>query len=179
MKGIISVFGSSNPQPGEAAYEEARAVGRLLAEAGYGVATGGYSGVMAAASQGAGEAGGHVVGVTSNQIERWRPLGPNQWVKQEIRYETLRDRLFHLVVENAGVVVMPGGVGTLSEMALAWSLMQVAEIPARPFVLYGDHWRQTVAAFTQPTHIESDHLSLLRFANSPEEAARLATSQEA
>jgi uncharacterized protein (TIGR00730 family) len=177
MKGIISVFGSSNPQPGEAAYEEARAVGRLLAEAGYGVATGGYSGVMAAASQGAAEAGGHVVGVTSNQIEKWRPLGPNQWVKQEIRYETLRDRLFHLVTENVGVVVMPGGVGTLSEMALVWGLMQVDEIPARPFVLYGDHWRQTVTAFTLPTHIESDHLRLLRFANSPEEAARLAISK--
>lgn len=96
-KRIISVFGSSAPQPGSGAYEEARRVGELLAQAGFAVATGGYSGTMTAVSQGASEAGGHVIGVTSAQIEQFRPLGPNRWVAEEIKFETLRDRLLHLV----------------------------------------------------------------------------------
>ena len=53
----ISVFGSAAPLPNTADYEAARTVGRLLAQAGFAVQTGGYSGVMAAASQGAAEAG--------------------------------------------------------------------------------------------------------------------------
>ena len=74
MGKVISVFGSSAPRPGSEAYEWGRRVGRLLAEAGLTVATGGYSGTMTAVSQGAAEAGGHVIGVTSSQIEQFRPL---------------------------------------------------------------------------------------------------------
>ncbi len=140
MKGIISVFGSSTPQPGEPAFEQARQVGRLLAEAGYAVATGGYSGTMTAVSQGASEAGGYVIGVTAAQIEGFRQLGPNKWVKKEIKYESLRERLMHLVMQNDGMITLPGGIGTLSEMTLAWSLLQVEEMEQRPLVLLGGIW---------------------------------------
>ena len=87
---VVSVFGSSAPQPGAAAYESARAVGQLLAKAGFTVQTGGYSGVMAAASQGANQAGGHVIGVTSAQIEQFRPVPANPWVIEEKKHQTLR-----------------------------------------------------------------------------------------
>lgn len=170
---VISVFGSSAPQPGSAAYEQAREVGRLLAEARYAVATGGYGGTMAAVSQGAAEAGGPVIGVTSDQIELFRPLGPNEWVTREIRYPTLRERLTHLVVDNAGIIVLPGGIGTLSEMALAWSLMQVGDIPKRPFVLLGPTWRDTLTAFFDADYIKVQDYSMLQFADSPETAVAL------
>src|SRR5512134_1709123 len=94
---VISVFGSSAPRPGSADYEAARTLGRLLARAGFVVQTGGYSGIMAGASQGAAEAGGHVIGVTCAQIERFRPIPANQWVTEEIKKRTLRERLFYLV----------------------------------------------------------------------------------
>lgn len=172
MKGIISVFGSSAPRPGSAAYEEARVVGRLLAEAGYAVATGGYSGVMTAASQGAAEAGGHVIGVTCTQIEQFRPLGPNSWVQEEIKYETLTDRLLHLVKNNDGMIVLPGGIGTLSEMALAWSFLQVGEIEPRPLALLGRLWQKTIQQFYDPDYVKEEHLKLLYLAESPETAVR-------
>ncbi len=172
MKGIISVFGSSAPRPGSVAYEEAYTVGRLLAEAGYAVATGGYSGTMTAVSQGAAEAGGHVIGVTCVQIEQFRPLGPNGWVQEEIKYETLTDRLLHLVKNNEGMIVLPGGIGTLSEMALAWSFLQVGEIEPRPLALLGDLWRQTIRQFFDPAYIKEEHLGMLYFAESPETAVR-------
>ena len=172
MKGIISVFGSSAPRPGSAAYEEARVVGRLLAEAGYAVATGGYSGVMTAASQGAAEAGGHVIGVTCAQIEQFRPLGPNSWVQEEIKYETLTGRLLHLVKNNDGMIVLPGGIGTLSEMALAWSFLQVGEIEPRPLALLGRLWQKTIQQFYDPAYVKEEHLKLLYLAESPETAVR-------
>ncbi|MBP6469404.1 MAG: LOG family protein [Chloroflexi bacterium] len=175
MKGIITVFGSSRPLPDSAAYYEALVVGRLLAEAGYAVATGGYMGTMEAVSRGAAEAGGHVIGVTSAQIETFRPIPPNRWVKQEIRKELLRDRVAHLVLENDGMIVLPGGIGTLSEMALAWSLMQVGDIAVRPLVLYGPTWRATLTAFFDPAYIRAQDYSLLQFADTPETAVALVT----
>lgn len=170
MKGVISVFGSSAPQEGSADYENARTVGRLVAEAGYAVATGGYSGTMTAVSQGASEAGGHVIGVTCVQIEQFRPLGPNRWVKEEIKYDTLTERLLHLVRHNDGMITLPGGIGTISEMTLAWSFLQVGEIALRPFALLGDLWPETVETFYDPAYIKTEHVDLLYFADSPETA---------
>lgn len=167
---VISVFGSSKPEPGSPAYEQARSVGRLLAEAGFAVATGGYTGTMAAVSDGAAGAGGHVIGVGSAQIERFRPGALNEWVVEAIQYETLRDRLYHLVVENDGMIALPGGVGTLSEMALAWSFLQVGEVKPRPLVLLGDLWQETMEAFIRSEYVPQAHATLLRYADTPEEA---------
>jgi uncharacterized protein (TIGR00730 family) len=169
---VISVFGGSSPKPGSSAYQNAYDVGRLLAQWGFSVASGGYSGTMLAVSQGAAEAGGHVIGVTSEQIERFRPLGPNQWVQEEIRYQTLQDRLIHLVRNNEGMIVLPGGIGTLSEMALAWSYLQVGEISARPLVLFGSQWRDTINSFTDPLYVRQEHLQLLQFTDLPLQAVK-------
>ena len=68
----ITVFGGAQPKEGSAAYEEARELGKLLAERGHAVLTGGYMGTMEAVSRGASEAGGHVIGVTCIDIEEWR-----------------------------------------------------------------------------------------------------------
>lgn len=167
---MISVFGSSQPLPGSPAYEDAVAVGRLLAEADFAVATGGYGGTMAGVSQGASEAGGHVIGVASEQIERFRNAGVNQYVKEVIKFETLSDRLLHLVKYNDGVIVLPGGIGTLSEMALVWSLVQVGEVEKRPIALLGDIWSDTVRAFVRPEYVTEAHLAKLHFAKSPADA---------
>jgi uncharacterized protein (TIGR00730 family) len=147
MTRIVSVFGGSAPRPGTAPYAEAQALGAALARAGWTVATGGYSGVMEAASRGAHEAGGHVIGVTCGLIEEWKGLRANQWVIEEKRFATLRERLGHLVEFCDAAVALPGGVGTLSEVALTWSLLQTGEISRKPLILLGQVWRETVSAF--------------------------------
>jgi uncharacterized protein (TIGR00730 family) len=149
MGKVISVFGGSAPKPGEPAYEEARAVGARLAQAGWAVATGGYSGVMEAISRGAGEAGGHVIGVTCGLIETWKGLRANPWVKEETRFETLRERLNYLVAFCDAALALPGGIGTLSEVALTWSLLQTGEIGPKPLVVLGEVWRETVTTFAR------------------------------
>ena len=166
----ISVFGSSAPQRGSAAFVEAQRVGQLLAEAGFAVATGGYLGTMTAVSQGAAAAGGHVIGVTCDQIEQFRPLGPNRWVAEEIRYPTLRERLLHLVTQSDGIIVLPGGIGTLSEMTLAWSFLQVGEVAAQPLVLLGDIWRQMIEAFYSTKYVREKDMKLLLYADDAETA---------
>lgn len=147
MSKIVSIFGGSRPQPGQAAYEDARALGAALAAGGWTIATGGYLGVMEAASRGACEAGGHVIGVTCGLIEDWKGLRPNVWVKEEKKFATLRDRLGHLVEFCDAAVALPGGIGTLSEVALTWSLLQTGEISAKPLVVVGQVWTETVSTF--------------------------------
>jgi uncharacterized protein (TIGR00730 family) len=164
---IVSVFGSSKPTPDSEPYEEARYVGRLLAEAGITVMTGGYGGTMAAISQGASEAGGHVIGVTSNRIEQFRPTPPNEWVAEEIRHETQRDRLIHIVMNNDGMIALPGGIGTLSEVSLAWSMLQTGEIAERPLVLLGNIWRETIQVYAKAETIRQRDMDLLYLANGP------------
>jgi hypothetical protein len=161
MSHVISVFGSSTPEPGSADYEVARDLGRRLAQAGFVVQTGGYLGVMEAASRGANEAGGHVIGITCSQIEAFRPLMANPWIKEEIRRQTLRERVLYLVDHCEGIIVMPGGIGTLSELALAWSLAQVGEIPPKPIIPVGGLWQRTLAAFVDRAYIQPEYTVLL------------------
>lgn len=169
---VISVFGSHAPIADSQDYKTARKLGRLLAEAGFGVATGGYSGIMSAVSQGAAEAGGLVIGVSSAQVEATRATVLNRWVEVHVPFETLVDRLLYLVRNNDGMVVMPGGIGTLSEFALAWSFMQVGEMARRPLVLLGDMWPATLEAFIRHEYVSSVHRELLHLASSPEDAVR-------
>jgi uncharacterized protein (TIGR00730 family) len=170
MPYVVAVFGSSAPAPDSEAYEDARRLGQQLAEAGFTVATGGYGGTMAAVSQGAAGAGGHVIGVTSGHMERYRPMPANEWVAEEIRHESQRDRLLHLVLNNDAMIALPGGIGTLSEVALAWSLLQTGELPLRPLVLLGPTWRETIRVYAQAEYIRPRDLDLVYLATSAETA---------
>ena len=167
---IISVFGSHAPEPGSHDYEIAREMGKRLAQSGFSVATGGYEGTMAAVSQGAAEVGGHVIGVTSRQVELTRSTILNAWVKQEIRYQTLIDRVVHLVSQNSGMIVLPGGIGTLSEMALAWSLIQVEEISTRPLIIVGSMWQETIDVLSRTEYIMKSQLDLVQQVKTPADA---------
>jgi uncharacterized protein (TIGR00730 family) len=144
---IVTVFGSSRAQPGDAAYVQAHLLGGKLAEAGFRVATGGYIGTMEAVSKGTALSGGHVIGVTCDQIESWRPVEPNHWVQEEIRLPTLRERVYRLIEIGQALIALPGGLGTLSEVALAWSLLQTGEIDPKPLVLIGELWQKTLQTF--------------------------------
>jgi uncharacterized protein (TIGR00730 family) len=166
---VIAVFGSSRVPPESQDYQDAVAVGASLAKAGYTVMTGGYAGIMAGASQGANEAGGHVIGVTCAQIQAIRPIPANAWVKEEINYDKMAERLDHLMRRAAGYVVMPGGVGTLNELVLAWEYMRVREIPVVPLVCYGAVWERTLAAFIDEAYIPPHHKHMVQIATRVED----------
>ena len=143
----ITIFGGSIPLPGSPAYQDALRLGSMLAKAGYAVQTGGYIGTMEAVSRGAAEAGGHVIGVTCDEIESWRPTSPNQWVKEEKRQPSLRQRLFVLIDECDGAIALPGGIGTLAEVFLTWAQVQVQPEDLRPIITIGEGWEEVIDTF--------------------------------
>jgi uncharacterized protein (TIGR00730 family) len=143
----VTVFGGSKPKPGEASYQEALQLGKLLGSAGHTVLTGGYIGTMEAVSRGAAEAGGHVIGVTCDEIEAWRPVHPNAWVQEELRFTHLHQRLITLIERCDAALALPGGPGTLAEIAMMWNLLLTNSISPRQLILIGAGWRSTFQQF--------------------------------
>jgi uncharacterized protein (TIGR00725 family) len=168
----ITVFGGSAPKEGEPAYQAAFQLGQLIGKNGHTILTGGYIGTMEASSRGCAEAGGHVIGVTCEEIESWRPVKPNRWVQEEIRHTTVKERLFTLVEECDSAIALPGGAGTLAEIAMMWNQMQVQAISPRPLVLVGAGWKAAFSAvFTNlAEYVPGTHQELLAFAVDPGEA---------
>ena len=160
---IVTVFGSNAPKEGEADYEQARALGRELARSGYVVATGGYFGTMEAASRGAKETGGHVIGVTASVFDDLR-LTVNPYLDEEIKFPTLFQRLHYLVTFADAWVALPGGIGTLSEVALTWSLMQVGEVARQPFIVVGSIWHELLEKFSGTGYVNEKYRELILYA---------------
>lgn len=167
----IAVFGGSSPTEGSPGYKEARRVGRLLAEAGFTVMSGGYMGTMEAVSRGAKEAGGRTLGITSTAFE-WRGIRANRWIDREEKAPDLLSRLRRLTQAD-GFLVLKGSIGTLTELALTWSLIQTRSIPPAPFILLGQHWRRVLDAFVANSYARPQDLALIQVADTPEEAVAL------
>jgi hypothetical protein len=170
----VAVFGSGSAPPDHAVIAEAERLGRLLAEAGFRLMTGGYGGTMEAASRGAQRAGGQVIGVT---MELFAPrLRPNRWLTEEQRVSDFFPRLRRLTGAD-GFVVLRGGVGTLTEATLVWSLLQTGQIGARPFLFVGDGWRKLFGAFRAETFMSERDFALATVVDGADEA--LAVLREA
>jgi uncharacterized protein (TIGR00725 family) len=170
----VTVFGSAMPKPEEADYQTAMTLGRILAKEGHTVLTGGYSGTMEAVSRGAAEAGGHVIGVTCAEIERWRSsITANSWVKEEWCRPTLQDRLMTLIDSCEAALTLPGGVGTLLEVCMMWNRLIIKAVPPRPLILIGPGWKTTLQSFLdeQGQYVLEADRHWLVFVDTIEEAA--------
>jgi uncharacterized protein (TIGR00725 family) len=147
METRVTIFGGSQPKPGDPVYQEALRLGKLLAQAGYIILNGGYIGTMEAISRGAAEAGGQVIGVTCDQIEAWRPVKANPWVTEVWHYPSLQERIFALIENCDAWLALPGGVGTLAEITLTWNLLITHILPPRPLILIGSGWQAAITQF--------------------------------
>ena len=135
----VTVFGSARIRPGDAEYERARRCGRLLAEAGFAVITGGGPGVMEAANRGAREGGGFSVGFN---IELPHEQGPNGYVDLGVTFHHFYARKVMLVKGAEGFVLFPGGFGTLDELFESLTLIQTEKVREFPVSLIGEeYWR--------------------------------------
>lgn len=171
----VTVFGGTYPKPETLPYEEAFRLGKLLAQAGHTVITGGYMGVMEAVSKGAAGGGGHVIGVTCDEIERWRKVPKNQWVKEEWRRSTLPERMVTLMDEADAIIVMPGGIGTLAETALIWNRMLIQASKPKKVILVGEGWKKAISALFEvfPEYYPDGHKEMVLFAATVEDAVEL------
>ena len=134
----VSLFGSARTKPGTPYYEAARQTGKLMAESGLAVITGGGPGIMEAGNRGAAEADGVSIGLNI-ELPKEQDPNPYQNMSLEFRYFFVRKMMF--VKYSLGYVIFPGGFGTLDEMFEALTLSQNEKIIHFPIVLYGyDYW---------------------------------------
>jgi uncharacterized protein (TIGR00730 family) len=168
----VTIFGGATPQNNGTSYEDAFRLGQCLAQAGHTVLTGGYIGTMEAASRGAAEAGGHVIGVTCEEVETWRKVKPNAWVLEEWRFPSLHERLLALIDGCDAAIALPGGVGTLLEIAMMWNRMVIDAIPHQPLILVGEGWREIMTAFytAQGGFVSESARQLIFYAKDVDEA---------
>jgi uncharacterized protein (TIGR00730 family) len=163
----VAVFGSGSAEPDHPVLVEAERLGQMLAEAGFTLLCGGYGGTMEAASRGARQAGGQVIGVT---MDLFAPrLEPNQWLTKERRVKDFFPRLKELTGADA-FVVLRGGVGTLTEAMLAWSLIQTGQISPRSFIFVGEGWHRLFDTFRAETFITERDFALATVVDGVEEA---------
>ena len=138
----VSIFGSARTAEQSPYYELARTAGRMLAEAGFAVITGGGPGVMEAANRGAKEAGGQSIGLNIMLPHEQRP-NPHVTIQMDFHYFFARKMMF-VKYANA-FVVFPGGFGTMDEFFEALTLIQTDKVVHFPVYLVGsEYWKGLV-----------------------------------
>lgn len=173
----IAVFGSSEPREGSLLYEQARRVGSLLAREGYVVITGGYGGVMEAASRGAREAAGEALGITSRALSPMR-AGPNPYLTRHVEAEGLLERTDELIRRSSGYIILPGKAGTLAELTFLWALDRARLLGDRPIVLLGPPWRRYLDHLASLELLERVQIDITHVAGTPEEAVQMIRSRK-
>jgi uncharacterized protein (TIGR00730 family) len=135
----VAVFGSARIGESHPMYQAARRLGKLLAEAGFAVITGGGPGLMEAANRGAHEAGGYSIGCNI-ELPFEQESNPYLNLSIHFRYFFVRKTMF--VKYSEGFVIFPGGFGTLDELFEALTLVQTRKISRFPIILYNSaYWK--------------------------------------
>jgi uncharacterized protein (TIGR00730 family) len=130
----VSIFGSARTPEDSTDYKKARKLAGMLAKKKFTVITGGGPGIMAAANQGATEAGGMSVGLNITLPTEQNP-NPFQDVTLDFRYFFVRLVMF--VKYSRAFVCFPGGFGTLHEFFNSMTLIQTEKAARFPVVLIG------------------------------------------
>lgn len=165
----IAVFGSSEPDEGSALYDQAREVGSLLGRHGFTVVTGGYGGVMEAASRGAVEAGGQTLGITTRELSPLR-AGPNPYLSRHLETEGLFERTRELISRSAGYIILRGKAGTLAELSFLWALHRARLQGDRPVVLLGGFWQGFIDEVETLGLVDRSQLAITYVVATPEDA---------
>ena len=166
---IITIFGGSRFGENSSEYREAKKLGEKLAEAGFTICTGGYLGIMEAASRGAREKGGRVFGILMNEFKS----EPNRYLTDKVASNHFYERLQNLIERSSGFVAFRGGMGTVTEISLVWNKLQTGVIEKRPLVLLGDCWKTVVKAWQENLIVSDADVSFLDFAATAEEASQI------
>ncbi len=168
---VVTLFGTAKTKPGQEIYEIAFELGRELSVAGFTLANGGYGGTMLAAALGARQVGGEVVGVTCSAFGR---SGANPYVSREILTHSLPERLEHLIDLGQAYIVLPGGTGTLLELAEVWELKN-KRLAGRdkPIIIWQSFWKPLLEIMRSA---DPDCVSVLQPADSVKEVLEILKS---
>jgi hypothetical protein len=170
----VTIFGSARTPPNDPHYEKAVETGRLLAEAGIPVITGGGPGIMEAANKGAAQARGLSIGCN---IELPFEQGSNAYLSRSLNFKFFFVRKTMFVKYATAFIVFPGGYGTLDELFEALTLIQTGKVKHFPVILFGSaYWSGLVQWLADTVAAEGKvnrtDLLLFQVTDDPAEAAR-------
>lgn len=172
LKNGVTIYGSARVPKDAQLYAETVRIGKLLAEAGYHVITGGGPGLMEAGNQGAHEAGKDSTGL---RIRLPHEQNTNPYMTNICYFNNFMTRKHMFMMHSKAYIIMSGGLGTLDELSEIFVLVQTGKLPPAPIILYKkDFWqpfldwlRHTVAV---GGFIKAEDVDLLHVVESPEEA---------
>ncbi len=171
----VTVFGSARFKEGHPYYEFARETGKLLAQAGFTVMTGGGPGIMEAANRGAKDIGGRSIGCN---IELPFEQKANPYLDLMIEFKHFFVRKTMLIKYSYAFIALPGGYGTMDEIFEAATLIQTGKMKHFPLVLIGkEFWDPLIdlihQSFLNEGTISPKDLGVIRVCETPEEAVRI------
>jgi len=149
----IAAFGSSRTAADAPEYADVRDLATRLAASGWDGITGGHQGMMAAFSEGIHAGGGHIRGVTLDRF----PTPPGNSLHEEVRARNFFERMQTMIEEAEAYLVLPGGLGTLAELAMAWDLLAIRVLEARPLVVFGRMWEPVLQVLQQQLLLSVEH----------------------
>jgi uncharacterized protein (TIGR00730 family) len=156
----VTIFGSARLKPGTPAYNGVKQLAAELTKMGCDIISGGGPGIMQAANEGA-------LSIDPNALHRSvgiRVALPfeqqlNPFVGLAYEHRTFFSRLHHFMIASDAFVVVPGGIGTLLELSLAWQLLQVRKLYNTPLILVGKMWAELVEWGRRTMFIEGSELA--------------------
>jgi uncharacterized protein (TIGR00730 family) len=167
----VAIFGSARLKETDPDYIAARELGKMMAESGFAVITGGGPGIMEAANRGALEGGGLSIGCN---IELPFEQQPNPYLNRSLDFQYFFVRKTMFIKYANGFVIFPGGFGTMDELFEALTLVQTLKIQRFPIILYNREFWSKVLDFIHETLIDRgvispEDLNLLIVSDSLEE----------
>ena len=170
----VSIFGSTRIKPGDAVYQKAEQIGKLLAGNGFAVITGGGPGVMEAANKGAFSVGGKSIGLN---IELPLEQKPNPYTNITLNFRYFFVRKVMFVKYAVAYIILPGGFGTMDELLESITLIQTHKIKPFPVILVGSkYWRGLLdwikEVVLKEGKISSADLDILQLIDEPEEIVK-------
>ena len=171
----VSIFGSTRVKPEDEVYQKAERIGQLIAENGFGVITGGGSGVMEAANKGASLAGGRSIGLN---IELPLEQTPNPYTNTNLRFHYFFVRKVMFIKYAVAYIILPGGFGTMDELFESITLIQTHKIRPFPVILVGSkYWKGLLdwikEVVLKEENISPSDLEILQLTDEPEEIIKI------
>lgn len=157
----VTIFGSSRLKEDSNFYHQALRVGKMLADAGFAVITGGGPGIMEAANKGAKLGKGKSVGLNIH-LPHEQVHNQYQDLSLTFRYFFVRKLMF--IKYAMAYVIFPGGFGTMDELFEALTLVQTGKIESFPIILFGREYWQGLIDWMKKTLVEEGTISPEDFA---------------